>query len=759
MFLRNEKGRKVLRITGRKSYFYVEGDGPYKSLFGQSLKRLTYDNPGGVLTNRSKHNRHYEANIEHHMRIRIDEDLRYGVKIIGDTIEPCEPIDVSPTIFFIDLEVESPPEIFPQPRKANYPIVNVGTIHGDKAIMYALEGSEEGRHQGVRGKNVEVMVFNDERNMLEYFLDYFIECDPDEITGWHAEGFDVLYLLRRMQKLGVPYRRMSPIGKVRFKLIKDQLRVNILGRVILDTLSAFQKIHSPFHGRLPSYRLSYVHAYLFKHEEREDFGDRIKYLRDREKYEQVADYCTQDVVDTLEIFEDIDVMRYFENIRKVVGCRVEDVLSNKRVVDVLSLRQAKEDNVVLPSVSYTTAVEKVLGGKVLEPMVGLHKYVAVYDLKALYPAIIMAKNISPEMIQPDRTFRKDEVGFIPKIMKKLIVVRQAVQEEMKLHAPKSDMWNKLYGEQFALKFLVNSIYGVLGHESYRLYDPRVANAITLEGRILVLKLRDLCVEKGFVVLYGDTDSIFVAVDSAEEAVYLEVEINKFLAVYSEELGSEYPMIVEFEKYYKTLIFKKKVKRTKRRAKRAIAGAKKIYSGYMLLRSGKPVDPERALDVVGAKKSSTALLTQKVLEGVQRAILVEEDVKKALNIVREAWDNFEDLPLEQIGIPRSIRASRKDYKVPSLHFRSSEYMMVHYGWLFRQDESPKLIYVKKVPEGKPYTKAITFQSSHKIPEGFEVDWAVMREKVIKSTVETIIEATGYDWTSIFQGGRQATLIEY
>jgi DNA polymerase-2 len=62
----------------------------------------------------------------------------------------------------------------------------------------------------------------------------------------------------------------------------------------------------------------------------------------------------------------------------------------------------------------------------------------------------------------------------------------------------------------AVKILMNSFYGVLGTPSCRFFDPRLANAITEFGRTLLVWARDEFEAAGLRVLYGDTDSLFVA---------------------------------------------------------------------------------------------------------------------------------------------------------------------------------------------------------------------------------------------------------
>ena len=61
----------------------------------------------------------------------------------------------------------------------------------------------------------------------------------------------------------------------------------------------------------------------------------------------------------------------------------------------------------------------------------------------------------------------------------------------------------------AIKILMNSFYGVLGTPACRFYNPALANSITGLGRELLLWSKHWFEQAGYVVLYGDTDSLFV----------------------------------------------------------------------------------------------------------------------------------------------------------------------------------------------------------------------------------------------------------
>ncbi|MEI8642302.1 DNA polymerase domain-containing protein [Pseudoalteromonas sp. Hal099] len=61
----------------------------------------------------------------------------------------------------------------------------------------------------------------------------------------------------------------------------------------------------------------------------------------------------------------------------------------------------------------------------------------------------------------------------------------------------------------AIKIIMNSLYGVLGSQGCRFYDPRLSSSITLRGHEIMLQTKKWIEEQGYSVIYGDTDSTFV----------------------------------------------------------------------------------------------------------------------------------------------------------------------------------------------------------------------------------------------------------
>jgi len=114
---------------------------------------------------------------------------------------------------------------------------------------------------------------------------------------------------------------------------------------------------------------------------------------------------------------------------------------------------------------------------------------------------------------------------------------------------------------YVYKIVMNSFYGVLGTPGCRFAGNAIAGAITSFGQYILHWTRDRCVERGYRVLYGDTDSLFVTREADEadaraftasesEASELCAELNVLLSAFVDEhYGRESKLELEFEKLF------------------------------------------------------------------------------------------------------------------------------------------------------------------------------------------------------------------
>ncbi len=203
---------------------------------------------------------------------------------------------------------------------------------------------------------------------------------------------------------------------------------------------------------------------------------------------------------------------------------------------------------------------KINGGYVKDPLRGIYRNmpIAVYDFNSLYPSIIVTFNISQNSIvvgdneiekldkslnivkmslnETNYCFVNDGKGIYGAISKILLSLRTSIKKEIEelckdpewsTDADKSSVIESLNQKQNTVKIVSNSLFGVLSTKLSRFFNPYIASAITGMGQHIIKNTISLITNKGFEVIYGDTDSLFVMLYKNQvKNINLYKKINK-----------------------------------------------------------------------------------------------------------------------------------------------------------------------------------------------------------------------------------------
>ncbi|MBS3817161.1 MAG: hypothetical protein KGY76_06325 [Candidatus Thermoplasmatota archaeon] len=153
------------------------------------------------------------------------------------------------------------------------------------------------------------------------------------------------------------------------------------------------------------------------------------------------------------------------------------------------------------------------GGHTFEPKVGVHEDVIKLDFASMYPSIIDEYNLSPETLGcrcgnyrevPELGYRvcKKERGLIPKVVKPIIERRQ----EYKRLSDKNQFFKR---RADVLKWLLVTCFGYTGYKKARFNCIEVHESITAYGRKILLEASELAQEKGFELIHGIVDSLWL----------------------------------------------------------------------------------------------------------------------------------------------------------------------------------------------------------------------------------------------------------
>jgi len=196
------------------------------------------------------------------------------------------------------------------------------------------------------------------------------------------------------------------------------------------------------------------------------------------------------------------------------------------------------------------------GGFIFEPKVGVHENVGELDFSALYPNIMYRKNISAETVRcaccPDSDNRVPELGWnvckkrdgIIPLAIKIIVEKRLHYKELKKTAKGTD-YDRYNARQAALKWLGVTTFGYLGFNNAKFGRIDAHIAVCAWDRKILLDTARIAERRGFEVMHGIVDSLWVQKEGADQSDYLELKA---------EIESEAGFAISFEGIYKWVAF-------------------------------------------------------------------------------------------------------------------------------------------------------------------------------------------------------------
>lgn len=526
----------------------------------------------------------YEADVRFAMRYLIDRDIKSGLAISG------QPMRGRGTDWIFENPEIRPAEVQAEPRILSFDIETSADANRLLAIAYYGLGRDgvvivdpDGREMPDRAFAVAT-----EKDALHYFARLVTELDVDILTGWNVIDFDLTVLANIATKVRYDLQLGREQGRMRIRPAEGYFgsgSVMLPGRLVLDGLDLVRGAFI----RLDDYSLDGVGRTVLG--EGKTLGQELEGLEGLEGLDKVgqimhtyahdlprfAEYARTDARLVIEILAELELIKLTFARAALTGMTPDRVAASIASFDFLYLAELKKRKLAAPSVAMPGGQRVAQGGgAVFEPAAGVHSNVWVCDFKSLYPSIIRTFNIDPlgyqlalsgeEAVETiDGTAFAKTPGILPAMLDDLFPQRAAA---------------KARGDEVAaqaIKILMNSFYGVLGTTACRFYNPHIANAITSQGRHLLSWTRDWFSSRGYDVLYGDTDSVFVAsgiedVGRADAlAADLVVSFNTDLEAYIRARhGVASRLELEYEKLYRKLFLAK--------TRGGGQGARKRYAG-------------------------------------------------------------------------------------------------------------------------------------------------------------------------------------
>lgn len=703
----NEKDRKL-------PYNCEYDDEVIIDAFGREVCKVYTNIPNDVPNLRGLFTFTDMADFLFEKRCVIDNSIKYAIKIENDKPMPVN-VDkiLQPRIVYYDIEVLSPVGIFPDPIEAKFPIISIQVMdnYTEKILVFTNQVPQTSDNCHI--------ACNSEQDLFKLFLAYLKEINPDVISGWNSNSYDLPYLIRRSYKLGINAAGIGRIGKVfcEYNPADGKFNTRVKGRSTLDMLEAFKK-YNAMNSQRESYALKSVSAdYGIEYP---DLGPILDKVLSEQRYEEFIQYCKNDVIALQNIDNKVKLFNFYENLRYITGTRLDDVLYNSRLIEMLLMHEGIKP---MPTKSKVAEVEdKFKGALVLEPPAGLHEYVGCVDLAALYPTCMRA---FPERTCPDAEYKVIEV------LELVVNKREELRELRKQGKGDHDLKTR----EDVFKAIANSFYGVVGSPAFRLYKRECAESVTSIAREINMFIHEKLRELNYSVLYSDTDSSFFSkIDDFTKGLEIQDYLNKKLIDWGHDHDAKVVFSLKFEKLYKRILFKKDENGI---------GVKKKYCGYLIWSEDSGEVSELNYKGLELKRSDQSDITRECLKFFLEHLLIIGDENTALQFVKEKYNQVKsgDINILEISIPKAIRKVK--YNTDNAWVRGINTARDEYNYIIQEGVKPRLLYLK--------------QGEICIDEDFDtslikdlINYNVMAEKTIKKKMESYIWSIGYNWDNLVHG---------
>ncbi len=514
-----------------------------------------------------------------------------------------------------------------------------------------------------------VECLKDEAEMIDKFVEYVKEYDPDILTGYFSDGFDLPYLksacVRNRTKLTIGLDGCEPYF-TRGKIITGK----IFGIVHVDL---FRFISAVFSQYLQSETLSlnevaneligngkddFDFSKLTAMKE-DDWRDFFAYnLKDAEVTYQLANKLWPDILAFTKVIK--------EPLFNITRNRMSSHVENYIIHNLDRFNEIAEKRPLNDEISQRRSLGKYEGAFVLQPKPGFYEDLAVFDFTSMHASIIVSFNLSKSTLLKEKEgnayetpefeyggrksvfYFTKETGFFPKLLGEVVELRKKYKKEYN-----KNQSNLLKARSNAYKLLANASYGYQGFFGARYYCREAAASTLAFVRSFTTESINKIKDAGYGVIFSDTDSIGFELKGKSKA-----ETKEFL----KKLNLELPGIMELdlEDFYKRGLFV--AKRTTKE------GAKKKYA---LLKEDDNVKI-RGFETV---RRDWCRLTRDLQSDVLRSILGKGNEKEALELLKETVKKLKERKVEikDIMIRTQLRRDVNEYLAEGPHVIAAKKM--------------------------------------------------------------------------------------
>lgn len=689
LYGQSDAGSFLIIANQFQNYFFVESKIPtsLKNLDGTYVEKIMCRTQADLKNQNKKFLekglRTFEADIRPLERFLMDNDFYSQVTITGEAQL------VNGLLVFTNPEIVKG-NYYPSCKILSFDI-ETGKDGRLLSLAYAFQSANLNENKVFmlgEGLGVDHLLYcKSEKEILIHFQEAVKRLDPDIMTGWNVVGFDFLFLERKSKEFKLPLylaRGAKPLEL--FQNTRGDWILNLEGRVVIDGPWALKTNFFSY----SSFKLNNVAKEVLgtgKDIDDDEVYDKWSEIERRfvEDKPSLARYNLLDAQLVLDIFEKTKIVDLLLNRSLISGLLLDRVGGSTAAFDHFYLPELHKNGYVAPNVLDVEWTRQASGGFVLDPKVGLHENVLVIDFKSLYPTIIetfsidplsLAENTSNPLNTPlNISFSRDR-HILPSKIAELLARRAEAKKEKNANLSQ------------AVKILMNSFYGVMGSSGCRFYNEKLPDAITGTGQWILKATIAYLEENDLLVLYGDTDSIFVQLKNADdylnEGKNLVKEVNDFL---KDKLKKDFDVAsnleIQFDKYFKKLILTS--------IRGSESGAKKRYAGLQLKETADGVKEELVLTGMEYVRSDWSVLARNFQYELIRRIFNNEDYKELIETTLKKLESKKldgDLilskrltkPINEYvkNIPPQVKAAKLLFEQTGILKKNPQYVMTLRG---------------------------------------------------------------------------------
>lgn len=397
-------------------------------------------------------------------------------------------------------------------------LYSIALYGADEATILMLDADRDAGPSSELGAETQLHYYRSERDLLIAFMAVIRRLDPDLIMGWNIVNFDLRCLQTFCDRLNLALELGRDNGTVVWRKAREgneRYYALLPGRAVLDGIELMRSATYQFEN----FSLEYVAQQILGRgkliDDVDQRGQEITELFVTNK-PALARYNLEDCRLVWDIFAKEKLLAFAIERSLLTGLELDRYGGSVAAFDYLYLPRLHRKGFVAPSLEQVPDSNMSPGGYVMNSIPGIHDNVIVLDFKSLYPSIIRTFHVDPLALvmglkDADAIPGFDEGRFsrTETILPDLITTLWSARDRAK--ADRNSVLSQ------AIKIIMNSFYGVLGTTGCRFFDTRLVSSITRRGHEIIIESKNYLEKKGFEVIYGDTDSLFVLIPSASDA--------------------------------------------------------------------------------------------------------------------------------------------------------------------------------------------------------------------------------------------------